>query len=72
MGDTIIPTVVDTDCSQSMMQADLIVSQLGAPETTVSIVCIHGASYTYKRGQLRFTVLGRTEEITVGLAKTLP
>lgn len=49
MGDTIIPAIVDTGCSQSMVRADLVHAQLGIPESPVSMVCIHGASYTYVR-----------------------
>lgn len=72
MGDTIIPAVINTGCSQSMIRVDLVPAQLGSPELPVSMVCIHGASYTYKSRRLWLSVMGCTEEIVVGLAETLP
>lgn len=38
----------------------------------MSMVCVHGMSYTYERRQLQLSVIGHTEEIAVGLAETLP
>lgn len=70
--DTIIPVVIDIGCSQSMIRADLVPAQLGSLESPVGMVCIHGALYTYERRQLWLSVMGHTEEITVGLAETLP
>ncbi|KYO40987.1 hypothetical protein Y1Q_0013733 [Alligator mississippiensis] len=72
VGDTIIPMVVDTGCSQSMIWADLMPTQLGSPKTPVSMVCIHGDSYTYECRRLWLSLMGRTEEIAVRLAETLP
>lgn len=69
---TIIPTVVDTGCSQTMVWADLISPQMGSPETTVSMIYIHGLSYTYERRQVILTVMGQTAELAVGLSTTLP
>lgn len=60
VGDTIIPVVVNTGCSQSMIRVDLVPTQLGSPKTPMSMVCIHGAVYTYKRRQLWLSVMGRT------------
>lgn len=51
VGDTLIPMVVDTGYSQSMIWADLIPSHLEVPETAVTMVCIHRASYTYEHRQ---------------------
>lgn len=72
VGDTIIPAVVDTGCSQSMIWAELFPAHLGILESLVSMVCIHGASYTYECRKIQLTVLSHTEEIAVGLAETLP
>lgn len=58
VGDTIIPTIVDTGCSQSMIWADFILAKLGDPETIVSMVYIYRPSYIYKHQQLRLMVLG--------------
>lgn len=69
---TLIPTMVNTGCSQLMIQADLFLSPLGTPESPVSMVCIHGTPYTYELWCIRLTVLGHTEEIAVGLAEILP
>lgn len=63
VGNTIIPTTVDTSCTWSMIWADPIPSHLGSPESPGSVVCIHGASHTYKHQQIWLTVLGHMEEL---------
>lgn len=55
-----------------MIRADFVPPQLGTPEKAVSMLCIHGASYTYERRRLRLTIMGDTKKLAVGLAKTLP
>uniref|UniRef100_A0A7M4ETG7 CCHC-type domain-containing protein n=1 Tax=Crocodylus porosus TaxID=8502 RepID=A0A7M4ETG7_CROPO len=71
VGDTIIPTIIETGCSQTMVQGDLVPSHLGSPSTLVSMVCMHSAVYTYPCRRLEFSVLGKTEEIRAGIAKCL-
>ncbi|KYO38491.1 hypothetical protein Y1Q_0015720 [Alligator mississippiensis] len=72
IGNTIIPSIIDTGCSQSMVHSDLVPPHLGSLGTPVSMVCMHGAVYTYPRRKLELLVLGQTEEILVGLTKMLP
>lgn len=72
VGDLIILAVIDTGCTQTLVRLDLISTQIGKPETPVSMVCIHGVSYSYDRKRLRQSVMGHTEEIANGLADTLP
>lgn len=69
--DLMVPVVVDTGCTQTMLRADLVPPQAGEEEMPMSMVCIHGNTYTYQRKYLRLTVMGRMEELVVGLAETL-
>lgn len=71
VGDTIILAVVDMGCSQSMIQADFLLPHLGSLESPLSMICIHIASYTYKRRKVQLSLLGHTEEFAMGLAETL-
>lgn len=63
IGDLIISATVDTGCTQAMVKSNLIPSQVGKTETSVSMVCIYRASYTYKRKKLRLTVIGHTDTL---------
>lgn len=57
MGYTIVPTIVDSGCTQTMLRSDLISPPMGELGMSKDMVCIHGASYTYQRRRLQLTVL---------------
>lgn len=52
IGDIIVPTIVNTGCTQTMLRSDLIPTSMGELGTLVNMVCIHSASYTYQRKRL--------------------
>lgn len=58
IGDLIISVVVVRRCAQTMLKSDLVPPHIGEEDTLVSMICMHGALYTYQRRCVIVTVMG--------------
>lgn len=72
IGPMIIPTVINSGCAKMMLKAGVVPSQLRTEDTPVSMLCMHRESYTYPRQCFLLAIMGRTEELAIGIVQNLP
>lgn len=64
-----IPAVVDTSCTQTLVQAELMP---GDQSPTVKMVCTRGKAMTYAQEKVLVQVQGVAREIPIRMAPDLP